>query len=105
MKTQNLFLLPTTAGTWGKWPRDSPVQKATKITHQRGTGLESFLDQREDIDVLAPYEPTHFSNNKMNDVIDIVLICNLAMSHEITVTNEGSSEHNPVLLALGEKGD
>lgn len=55
--------------------------------------------------MLAPDKPTHFTNIRVNDVIDIVLLRNLAMSHEIRVTNEDSSDHNPVLLALGEKGD
>jgi len=71
--------------------------------NRRGTELETFLERREDVDVLAPVEPTHFSNNGVNDVIDFALIRNPAMGLEITATNEGSSDHNPVLLTLGEK--
>jgi len=51
--------------------------------------------------VLATEDSTHLGNgNGLSDILDIALIRNLAMEQEMVVLNEGSSDHNPIVLTL-----
>lgn len=60
-----------------------------------------------DVIVTGPDRPIHFSEtHKTSDVLDIVITNELEMLTEVETAEEGSSDHNPLLITLdsGEKG-
>ncbi|GJQ79525.1 hypothetical protein Trydic_g16372 [Trypoxylus dichotomus] len=50
----------------------------------------------------ATAEPTIFPHNGQPDVLDIMVMKDVAQFYQLTVLNELSSDHNPVLLQLGQ---
>lgn len=117
-ETQDLFLLSFPAGaTSRKRLRNSPVQNPTRTTcchSSSGTAgdkseekqsLNLAISKRGPNDVLAPNEPHTFQQQRSERRDWLYTHSQHVISHEIAVTNKGSSDHNLVLAALGEKGD
>ncbi|GJQ79543.1 hypothetical protein Trydic_g16390 [Trypoxylus dichotomus] len=73
----------------------------SRWTNASGTYLRRFAD---DLHLLvdATAEPTIFPHNGQPDVLDIVVMKDVAQFHQLTVRNELSSDHNQVLLQLGQ---
>ncbi|GJQ85884.1 hypothetical protein Trydic_g15340 [Trypoxylus dichotomus] len=73
----------------------------SRRTNASGTSLRRFAD---DLHLLvdATAEPTIYPHNGQPDVLDIVVMKDVAQFHQLTVLNELSSDHNPVLLQLGQ---
>ncbi|GJQ65109.1 hypothetical protein Trydic_g7254 [Trypoxylus dichotomus] len=73
----------------------------SRRTNASGTCLRRFAD---DLHLLvdATAEPTIYPHNGQPDVLDIVVMKDVAQFHQLTVLNELSSDHNPVLLQLGQ---
>lgn len=67
-----------------------------------GRKLLRYVDQRDDIVVIGPTAPTSYSSRGQPDVLDIAVLKNIAFMHHISTAQELSSNHNPVLLHLGE---
>ncbi|GJQ71512.1 hypothetical protein Trydic_g21898 [Trypoxylus dichotomus] len=72
----------------------------SRLTNATGTCLRRFAD---DLHLLvdATAEPTIFPHNGQPDVLDIVVMKDVVQFHQLTVLNELSSDHNPV-LQLGQ---
>ncbi|GJQ73713.1 hypothetical protein Trydic_g14047 [Trypoxylus dichotomus] len=73
----------------------------SKVTNASGTCLRRFANDFHLL-VDAAIEPTIFPHNEQPDVLDIVVMKNVAQFHQLTVLNELSSDHNRVLLQLGQ---
>ncbi|GJQ71903.1 hypothetical protein Trydic_g3012 [Trypoxylus dichotomus] len=71
----------------------------SRRTNASGTCLRRFAD---DLHLLvdATAEPTIYPHNEQPDVLDIVVMKDVAQFHQLTILNELSSDHNPVLLQL-----
>lgn len=78
----------------------------SRITNTRGRELLRFLEtqQGEDVLALGPVEPTHNNGRHRGDVLDIVLLKEVTMTFDegVHTSPEGSSDHNPIFLKLGE---
>lgn len=61
------------------------------------------LSRRSDFTVAGPQEPTHLHiPTGLADVLDIAVVKNLRHSFELETLTELSSDHNPVLLTVGD---
>lgn len=66
-----------------------------------GKKLLQYIEQN-DINVLAPTDPTFFGGNtKFPNILDVALIKNLARTTNIKTLTELSSDHNPIILEIG----
>ncbi|GJQ70116.1 hypothetical protein Trydic_g22587 [Trypoxylus dichotomus] len=72
-----------------------------QLTNASGTCLRRFADDFHLLEDAAA-EPTIFPHNGQPDVLDIVVVKDVAQFHQLTILNELSSYHNPVLLQLGQ---
>ncbi|XP_072398098.1 uncharacterized protein [Diabrotica undecimpunctata] len=50
---------------------------------------------------MGPTDPTHYPGNGLPTHIDIVVAKNLGLQTELQTLNEGTTDHNPILLELG----
>ncbi|GJQ65865.1 hypothetical protein Trydic_g3967 [Trypoxylus dichotomus] len=73
----------------------------SRLTNASGKCLRRFADDFNLV-VDASTEPTIYPHNGQPDVLDIVVMKNVNHFHQLTVLNELSSDHNPVLLQLGQ---
>ncbi|GJQ68594.1 hypothetical protein Trydic_g8760, partial [Trypoxylus dichotomus] len=73
----------------------------SRVTNASGKCLRRFADDFN-LEVDASIEPTIYPHNGQPDVLDIVVMKNVNHFHQLTVLNELSSDHNPVLLQLGQ---
>ncbi|GJQ80516.1 hypothetical protein Trydic_g12407 [Trypoxylus dichotomus] len=73
----------------------------SKVTNASGKCLRRFADDFNLV-VDATPEPTIYPHNGQPDVLDIVVMRNVTQFHQLTVLNELSSDHNPVILQLGQ---
>ena len=64
--------------------------------------LRRYVDQRGDVDVVATVEPTYYPSraNAGPDVLDVFLCRDLRHEFEVTVADDLSSDHVPVLATL-----
>lgn len=69
----------------------------------RGNRLRAHLDQRGDVSVAAPDEPTFYSPTLrvQPDILDIFLTKDLQFPSTIAVADDLSSDHVPVILTVG----
>src|SRR5699024_4657183 len=72
----------------------------SRRNNTRGTALFNFTSGRN-VEVLGPNEPTHHGGIGQPDVLDIVIVKDLALEAHLDVVNDLSSDHLPVLLRLG----
>ncbi|GJQ65647.1 hypothetical protein Trydic_g7737 [Trypoxylus dichotomus] len=73
----------------------------SRLTNASGAYLRRFADDFHLL-VNATIESVIFSHNGQPDILDIVGMKDVAQFHQLTVLNELSSDHNPVLLQLGQ---
>lgn len=73
----------------------------SRTANRNGNCLRRFADDFE-LTVDGPDEPTHHTPNARPDVLDIVVMKNVTMTHQLNVLSELSSDHNPVLLQIGD---
>lgn len=74
----------------------------SKAINKRGKDLYKH-SMNSNYAVIGPLEPTHYPGNKKHnpDVLDIAIINDLAPSITIETLQELSSDHNPVLIIIG----
>lgn len=75
----------------------------SQTTNRLGRLLIDYLDQRPDIDVTAPDEPTHYPDGARGapDVIDFALHKDLRFPLDVSAVNDLPSDHLPIVLTLG----
>ncbi|KAJ8909866.1 hypothetical protein NQ315_013903 [Exocentrus adspersus] len=65
--------------------------------------LRRFLENTDNVTAIGPTEPTFDGQGRFApDVLDIALLKAIPTETDITSHNEGSSDHNPVLLTMGD---
>lgn len=74
----------------------------SRLANRNGRILRDFADVRT-VFVDGPVEPTHYGPRGRPDVLDVVVLQDVAMLHQLNVVSELSSDHNPVLMFLGEE--
>ncbi|GJQ76483.1 hypothetical protein Trydic_g2193 [Trypoxylus dichotomus] len=99
---------------WWRYVDDTPAWEAvilagnlnakhpswnSRLTNASGTCVRRFADDFH-LPVNAIAETTIFPHNGQPDALDIVVMKDVAQFHQLTVLNELSSNHNPVLLQL-----
>ncbi|KAJ8912144.1 hypothetical protein NQ315_013193 [Exocentrus adspersus] len=68
-----------------------------------GAALRRFLENTVDVVAIGPEEPTFDGQGRFApDVLDIALLKAIPAETDITSHHEGSSDHNPVLLTMGD---
>ncbi|KAJ8917722.1 hypothetical protein NQ315_005171 [Exocentrus adspersus] len=68
-----------------------------------GAALRRFLENTVDVVAIGPVEPTFDGQGRFApDVLDIALLKAIPAETDITSHHEGSSDHNPVLLTMGD---
>ncbi|KAJ8912970.1 hypothetical protein NQ315_000026 [Exocentrus adspersus] len=68
-----------------------------------GAALRRFLENTVDVVAIGPIEPTFDGQGRFApDVLDIALLKAIPAETDITSHHEGSSDHNPVLLTMGD---
>ncbi|KAJ8910286.1 hypothetical protein NQ315_016103, partial [Exocentrus adspersus] len=68
-----------------------------------GAALRRFLENTADVVAIGPIEPTFDGQGRFApDVLDIALLKAIPAETDITSHHEGSSDHNPVLLTVGD---
>uniref|UniRef100_A0A1Y1NA23 Reverse transcriptase domain-containing protein n=1 Tax=Photinus pyralis TaxID=7054 RepID=A0A1Y1NA23_PHOPY len=73
----------------------------SRTTNAYGRNLYDFAARRA-ILVDGPTEPTYFPpGNRRPDVLDIILLHNVRLQHNLSSVPELSSDHNPVVVQLG----
>lgn len=73
-------------------------------SNARGRLLRS-LTERHAFNVLAPPEPTHFHYvTGLADTLDIAIVRNVTYHVDLTSLQDLSSDHNPVLMQIGDRG-
>ncbi|GJQ66382.1 hypothetical protein Trydic_g8491 [Trypoxylus dichotomus] len=78
-----------------------PAPAKPVVPKTSGKCLRRFADDFNLV-VDASIEPTIYPHNGQPNVLDIVVMKNVNHFHQLTVLNELSSDHNPVLLQLGQ---
>lgn len=74
----------------------------SRVTNTNGRFLHGFADTRN-IVVDGPLEPTHFGAIGRPDVLDIAIFKDVTLQHRLNVVSELDSDHNPVLMHLGDE--
>ncbi|GJQ75556.1 hypothetical protein Trydic_g17639 [Trypoxylus dichotomus] len=92
--------------TWGavilrrRSQRQASVMEL-EADERSSTCLRRFADDFHLL-VNATVDPMIFLHNGQPDILDIVVMKDVAQFHQLTVLNKLSSDHNPVLLQLGQ---
>ncbi|GJQ65019.1 hypothetical protein Trydic_g23196 [Trypoxylus dichotomus] len=73
----------------------------SRRTNASGICLRRYADDLH-LPVDATAEPTIFPHNGQSDLLDIVVMKDVAQFHQLTVLNELLSDHNSVLLQRGQ---
>lgn len=78
----------------------------SRIVNTRGRVMLRFLGRHAgDVLALGPEEPTFDDGRRRSDVLDIALLREMTFNFDILAQAEGSSDHNPIFLNLGDQGD
>lgn len=77
----------------------------SRLTNTRGRELLRHLETRPQVLAIGPREPTYHNGIHRPDVLDIALIQDLNGAVDIQTVIEGASDHNPILLTLGDGGN
>ncbi|KXZ75606.1 hypothetical protein TcasGA2_TC035039 [Tribolium castaneum] len=73
---------------------------------RNGNILNDFTDQHLDISVMAPAEPTFYQNSDgAADILDVAIVKNVVHQVRLTAINDLSSDHNPVLMQIGNEAN
>ncbi|KAJ8911187.1 hypothetical protein NQ315_006030 [Exocentrus adspersus] len=68
-----------------------------------GAELRRFLANNNDVHAVGPEEPTYDGLGRTRpDVLDIALLKAIPLQAQLEVVYEGSSNHSPILLTVGE---
>ncbi|KAJ8915949.1 hypothetical protein NQ315_016625 [Exocentrus adspersus] len=68
-----------------------------------GAVLKRFLANNNDVHAVGPEEPTYDGQGRSRpDVLDIALLKAIPLQAQLEVVYEGSSDHSPILLTVGE---
>ncbi|KAJ8912986.1 hypothetical protein NQ315_000043 [Exocentrus adspersus] len=68
-----------------------------------GAELRRFLANNNDVHAVGPEEPTYDGLGRTRpDVLDIALLKAIPLQVQLEVVYEGSSNHSPILLTVGE---
>ncbi|KAJ8909656.1 hypothetical protein NQ315_017593 [Exocentrus adspersus] len=68
-----------------------------------GAVLKRFLANNDDVHAVGPEEPTYDGQGRSRpDVLDIALLKAIPLQAQLEVVYEGSSDHSPILLTVGE---
>lgn len=73
------------------------------VTNARGRALHT-MSRRMGFTVAGPKEPTHYAKGR-GDVLDIAILKDVTTSFELETVVELSSDHNPVIMRLGDECD
>ncbi|KYB24558.1 putative RNA-directed DNA polymerase from transposon X-element-like protein, partial [Tribolium castaneum] len=75
-------------------------------SNRNGNILNDFTDQHLDISVMAPAEPTFYQNSDgAADILDVAIVKNVVHQVRLTAINDLSSDHNPVLMQIGNEAN
>lgn len=78
----------------------------SRLTNTRGREMLRFLGTHQNILAMGPEEPTYHHVRNRPDVLDIALLQNMTLNFEnLRTLDEGSSDHNPILLELGDQDE
>lgn len=73
-----------------------------RASNTRGRSLKDYAD-RNNVTIMAPDEPTHYHpSSGTSDILDIAVIKNVPMELDLLVSDDLDSDHNPVIMSLGE---
>lgn len=75
-------------------------------TNSRGLALLKYVtSSSSNLTVTGPIEPTyyHFMVKTPPDVLDIAILRNILTSYDITTIQALTSDHNPILMTIGNK--
>jgi exonuclease III len=72
-----------------------------RVTNTRGRALYS-MSRKMGFTVAGPTEPTHYSNG-LGDILDIFILKDINLSFELETVVALSSDHNPVIMRLGDE--
>jgi endonuclease/exonuclease/phosphatase family metal-dependent hydrolase len=81
-----------------------PTWNSTK-TNARGKVLLAYAESYPgDLKVVGPVDPTHhhFLDGRPGDVLDIAMLYNVTTSYDISTVTALTSDHDPILLLLGD---
>ena len=73
----------------------------SRVTNTRGRALD-LLSRKIGFTVAGPTEPTHYSGG-LGDILDIFILKDVNVSFELETVVALSSDHNPVLMRLGDE--
>ena len=71
-----------------------------RVSNTRGRALHS-MSRKMGFTVAGPTEPTHYSNG-LGDILDIFILKDVNLSFELNTVSALSSDHNPVIMRLGD---
>lgn len=75
----------------------------SRTTTRNGRRLHDYAENHRDIIIDGPVDPTHYPGNGYRpDVLDIAILKDVTFQHQLTSLPELDSDHNPVLLHLGQ---
>ncbi|KAJ1117616.1 hypothetical protein NDU88_005813 [Pleurodeles waltl] len=82
-----------------------PSTNAGTLGPQTAKGHALLAQSRRDFVVAAPTHPTHYPGATWQklDILDIVVVKNLSQSMELETLTALTSDHNPVLITVGDK--
>ncbi|KAJ8914898.1 hypothetical protein NQ315_016052 [Exocentrus adspersus] len=70
--------------------------------NRSGAALRRFLENTDNVEAIGPIEHTYDGKGRFApDVLDIALLKAIPAATDITSLDEGTSDHNPVLLTMG----
>jgi hypothetical protein len=76
-----------------------------RVSNTAGRALQTLLQARPHINLLAPEEPTHYSHaGHLPDILDIGLASSLDGDVEVFAVSDLSSDHVPVVFDLQDDG-
>ncbi|KAJ8912643.1 hypothetical protein NQ315_015155 [Exocentrus adspersus] len=84
------------------YQREIGTGTATQL-NSSGAALWRFLENTVDVAAIGPIEPTFNGQGRFApDVLDIASLKAIPAETDITSHHEGSSDHNPVLITMGD---
>ncbi|EFA12510.2 putative RNA-directed DNA polymerase from transposon X-element-like Protein [Tribolium castaneum] len=82
------------------------INWGSRRSNRNGNILNGFTDQHLDISVMAPVEPTFYRNSDGTaDILDVAIVKNVVHQVRLTAINDLSSDHNPVLMQIGNEAN
>lgn len=78
----------------------NPIWNST-VENRDGTRLQEYVTNLGGI-VIGPEEPTYLPSARgLPQVLDIVIMKNITQDFALRTLNQGTSDHNPILLEIG----